>query len=191
MKLIEKTHLIASDAEIDPFDAQDDVDTEFRSKTIQRQTESLYDFFERFQVVVDKSESCGLERPMEGTLANNFIKCLDRGRFAKLQTFIKNNRSLGLDKGPTTLLEAYNAATRCKVVSVNNIPVPAAVFTAQHSTPAHDGGRVDGGRGGRGRGRLGGRGVGRGGLIKTNDTAEGEKKADGCILCGEKGHFFR
>jgi hypothetical protein len=100
---------------------------------------------------------------------------------------------LGLDKGPTTLLEAYNAATRFKVVSVNNIPVPAAVFTAQHSTPtpAHDGGRVDDGRGGRGRGRLGGRGVGRGGLIKTNDTAEGEKKAEGCILCGEQGHFFR
>jgi hypothetical protein len=183
-KLILKTHLVSSTADIDPEDARDELEQEYRSKTVQRPGESLIAFKERFETVVKKYTSLDMQPPTQAAQACKFIKCLEKARFGALQAQVANLRTCKLSSGPQTLLEAFNLAANYKVVTVNNTVVSAAVFV----TSERAGGKgIKSSKGGKGKAKDG-KGDDRPGASDNKNTGGDKQKKLECFLCGKPGH---
>ena len=82
----------------------------------QQPNENITQFKERTDEAIRAMQSYGVPVPPEEDLASDFINRLDKARYANFQAELMNSVTIGNIPYPNTLLDAFNKASRYRVV---------------------------------------------------------------------------
>lgn len=112
-RVITETHVVMAtgNAQVDRNTAR-----ESYARMHQDSSESLVQFKERFDHAIRALEAYGVPLPIEQDIAADFINKLDSARYTHFKVELMNNTMLTGAEYPANLTDAFNKASRYKVV---------------------------------------------------------------------------
>lgn len=124
-RAIRDTHVVnaVGQAGVDRMIARDQY-----NKLRQGPNESLAAFKERTDEAIRALESYGVAVPRQEDLASDFINRLDKTRYASFQAELMNGVTIANVQYPNTLVDAFNKASRYRVVHTNQKAKGGEVF---------------------------------------------------------------